>query len=225
MELIIDVLILFIVLNCVFKLSLWRFWQRLTYSLLLGVFAWWSVRYAVLQSKTQISDFLQDISALQTVAILVTIESAVGLSFCLNRLQNGGRKWLRALLYIYPSLLMFPVVFYLLTQTIFAATGVDFSTTAMVFAVVIIILLPILSKAVCWLLPDETGRLELHLLLTVFVCILGLIATEHGRMVYAIKEAPVDWLSLVRTLGLFLLLTVAGFLLNRFKWYITNRKM
>ena len=102
MELIIDVLVLFIVLNCVFKLSLWPLWQRLLYSLLLGAFAWWSVRYAVLQSKTQIADFLQDTSAMQTVAILVTIESAVGLSFCLNRLQDGGsRRWLRTLLYVY----------------------------------------------------------------------------------------------------------------------------
>ena len=224
MELIIDVLILFIILNCVFKLSLWHFWQQLVYSLLLGAFAWWSVRYAVLQSKTQIADFLQNISALQTVAILVTIESAVGLSFCLNKLQDGSRKWLRTLLYIYPSLLMFPVVFYLLTQTVFAATGVEFNTTAMVFAVGIFILLPLLSEAVRWLLPDETGRLEIHLLLTIFVCILGLIATEHGRIVYAVKEAPVNWVSLSLTLGLFLLLTVAGFLINRFKWYLINRK-
>ena len=220
MELIIDVLILFIVLNCMFKLSLWQLWQRLAYSVLMGAFAWWSVRYAVLQSKTQIADFLQDTSALQTVAILVTIESAVGLSFCLNRLQDGGRRWLRSLLYGYPSLLMFPVVFYLLTQTVFAATGVDFGTTALLFAAGIIILLPLLSEAARWLLPDETGRLELHLLLTIFVCILGLMATEHGRMVYAVKEAPVDWLSLGLTLGLFQLLALAGFLLNRLKWKV-----
>lgn len=222
MELIIDVLVLFIVLNCVFKLSLWPLWQQLIYSLLLGAFAWWSVRYAVLQSKTQIADFLQDTSAMQTVAILVTIESAVGLSFCLNRLQDGGRKWLRILLYAYPSLLMFPVVFYLLTQTVFAATGVDFTTTAQLFALGVMLLLPFLSAAVRWLLPDETSRLELHLLLTIFVCALGLVATEHGRMVYAVKESPVDWHTLGITLALFLLLTVVGFLLNRLKWHIRS---
>ena len=225
MELIIDVLVLFIVLNCVFKLSLWPLWQRLLYSLLLGAFAWWSVRYAVLQSKTQIADFLQDTSAMQTVAILVTIESAVGLSFCLNRLQDGGsRRWLRTLLYAYPSLLMFPVVFYLLTQTVFAATGVDFTTTAQLFALGVMLLLPVLSAAVRWMLPDETSRLELHLLLTIFVCVLGLVATEHGRMVYAVKETPIDWHTLGLTLGLFLLLAVAGFLLNRLKWHIHSYK-
>ena len=223
MELIIDVLVLFIVLNCVFKLSLWPLWQQLLYSLLLGAFAWWSVRYAVLQSKTQIADFLQDTSAMQTVAILVTIESAVGLSFCLNRLQDGSsRRWLRTLLYAYPSLLMFPVVFYLLTQTVFAATGVDFTTTAQLFALGVMLLLPVLSAAVRWMLPDETSRLELHLLLTIFVCVLGLVATEHGRMVYAVKESPVDWHTLGFTLGVFLLLTVVGFLLNRLKWHIRS---
>ena len=220
MEVIIDVLVILIVLNCVFKLSLWHLWQRLIYSLLLGAFAWWSVRYAVLQSKTQIADFLQDMAAMQTVAILVTIESAVGLSFCLNRLQDGGSRWLRTLLYAYPCLLMFPVVFYLLTQTVFAATGIDFNLAALLFALGVMVLLPVLSAAVRWMLPDETSRLELHLLLTIFVCVLGLVATEHGRMVYAVKETPIDWHTLGLTLGLFLLLAVAGFLLNRLKWHI-----
>ena len=46
------------------------------------------------------------------------------------------------------------------------------------------------------MIPEKTGRVEIHLLLTIFVCILGLISTEHGRMVYAVKENPIDWTSL-----------------------------
>lgn len=209
MELIIDVLILFVVLNCAFKLSLWRWWQRLVFSVLLGGFAWWALRYAVMQSKTQIADLLQDTNALQTMAILVTIDSAVGLYFCFS---NSKR-----LLY-YPSLLILPVVFYLLTQTVFVATGVDFETTGLSFAIGVALLLPLLAEGVRWLLPDTTSRIEMHLLLTIFVCILGLIATEHGKMVYAMKEAPVDWRQLALTFALFLLLALVGFLLNRLKW-------
>lgn len=221
MELIIDVLILFIVLNCVFKLSLWKLWQQLLFSLLLGGFAWWSVRYAVQQSKTQIADYLQNITAVQSMAILVTIESAVGLAFCLSWL-NGRAGRLHRLLYGYASLLMFPAVFYLLTQTIFAATGVDFGLTAKAFAVGIVVLLPVLVQAVGWLVPEKTGRVEIHLLLTIFVCILGLISTEHGRMVYAVKENPIEWSSLGMTFALFLLLAIVGFLFNHFKWYFNR---
>lgn len=222
MELIIDVLILFIVLNCVFKLSLWRLWQQLAYSLLLGGFAWWSVRYAVQQSKTQIADYLQNITALQSMAILVTIESAVGLAFCLSWL-NGRQGRLQKMLYGYASLLMFPAAFYLLTQAIFALAGVDFESTAMAFAAGLVVLPPLLAQAVGWLIPEKTGRVEIHLLLTIFVCILGLISTEHGRMVYAVKENPIDWTSLGLTFALFLLLAVAGFLFNHYKWYFNRQ--
>lgn len=228
MELIIDVLLLFILLNCAFKLSLWRLPWRLLFSVMLGGFAWWSMRYAILQSKTQIADFLQNTEALQTMAILVTIDSAVGLAFCIRWLTGGtgddalprhpqAHRLGYTLLCAYPSLLMLPVVFYLLTQTIFANTGVAFETTAIWFSLGVVILLPLLAEGAHWLLPDETSRVEIHLLLTIFVCILGLIATEHGKMVYTMKEQPIDWRSLLTTFALFALLTAAGFLFSRLK--------
>lgn len=220
MELIIDILMLFIVLNCAFKLSLWRLHWRLLFSIVLGGFAWWSMRYAILQSKTQIADYLQNTEALQTMAILVTIDAAVGLAFCLNWLTSPRRP---TLLFAYPSMLVFPVVFYLLTQTIFTATGIAFETTALAFSMAIVILLPLMAEGARWLLPDETSRVELHLLLTIFVCILGLISTEHGKMVYGMKEAPIDWTSLAMTLGLFLLLALVGFILNRAKWHFNHK--
>lgn len=219
---------LLILLGCVFKLSPWKFWQRLIYSLALGAFTWRSVRYAVLQSKTQPADYLQNTSALQTMAILVTIESAVGLAFSLFWLNGSCRqpaRWFHPsrLPWRYPSLLMFPVVFYLLTQTIFAAVGVGFQTTAGLFAASVAVLLPLLSEGVKRLLPDETSRVEVHLLLLVFVCILGLLSTQNGRMIYAVKETPVNWQSLALTLAFFLLLAIVGFLLNKIKWRF-NRK-
>ena len=223
MELIIDVLMLFIVLNCAFKLSLWKFWQQLLFSLLLGGFAWWSMRYAILQSKTQMADFLQNAEALQTMAILVTIDSAVGLAFGLRWLNGTSQSSpMNYALRCYPSLLVFPVVFYLLTQTIFSATGVSFETVALAFALVVAILLPLLAVGARWLLPDATTRVEVHLLLTIFVCILGLVATEHGKMVYAMKEQPVDWRSLLSTFVLFVLSVALGYVLSRLKWKITN---
>ena len=221
MELIIDVLIVFIVLNCTFKLSLWKLWQQLAYSALLGAFTWWSLRYAVLQSKTQIADYLQDTAALQTMAILVTVESAVGLASCLSWL-NGRTGKAQRLLYGYASLLMFPVAFYILTQTVFWATGTDFETTGLAVAAAITVALPLLARGARWLVPETTGRVEVHLLLTIFVCILGLISTEHGRMVYAVREAPIDWQSLALTIAGFAALCAVGFIGSRLKWRLKS---
>lgn len=222
MELIIDVLMLFVLLACLFKLSLWRWWQQVAYGLLLAAFAAWSVRYAVEQSKTQIADYLQNVDALQTMAILVTIESAVGIAYALAWLggeeaRGRGAALVRRLLRWYPSLLMFPVVFYLLTQTVFAATGVPFATTAWLFAGGIAVLVPLLSQVVRSLLPDEESRVEIYLLLVVAVCILGLLSTQHGRMVYAAQEAPIDWPALLLTLSLFLLMALAGYAAYRLR--------
>lgn len=38
MELIIHILMLFIVINCSFKLSFWKLWQTVIYSLIAGLF-------------------------------------------------------------------------------------------------------------------------------------------------------------------------------------------
>ena len=217
MIIIVDILILFILLTCLFKISMWKFWQRLVYSLLLGSFAWWSMRYAVTQSKTQLADYLQDTGVIQNMAILVTIESSVGLAFCMSWL-NGKRFG-----YWYPSLLMFPAVFYLLTQTVFMAVGIGFEMIGMCFALAIIILLPLLSEGVRWLLPDDTSRVEAYLLLIIMVCILGLATTGNGEIIYATKGSPIEWHSLLLTFGFFLVLFLVGIIINKIIWTFKNK--
>ena len=50
MELIIHILMLFIVINCSFKLSFWKLWQTVIYSLIAGLFVAGTWQYAILQS-------------------------------------------------------------------------------------------------------------------------------------------------------------------------------
>lgn len=214
---------LFITLNCVFKLSLWRWWQRAVYCVVLGAFVWWSQRYAILQSKTQIADYLQNSVALQNVAIIVTLESVFCFGFVACRLNDVKSRWWARLLWWYPSLLMFPVMFYALTQTIFTAVGIDFNTTAIALAAATVILLPLLAEGARWLVPDDDGRVEMHLLLTCFVCVLGLLSTQNGKMVYHVKEQPLDLKMIALSLTAFILLFVVGFIASRLKWRLRGR--
>jgi len=226
MEYIIYLLMLFIFLNCAFKLSLWKIGQRLLFSILLGAFTYWSVNYAMLQSKTQIADYLQNSVILQNMAIIVTIESAVCLAFCILYLNGSIHSQQNVpvykspyrLLFWYPSLLVFPVVFFLLTQALFTLTGVDFTTTALWLAMAIIILLPLFPEIIKRLLPEEADRIEMHLLLTIFICVLGLISTENGIMVYEATLTPIDWNSLLLTFLFFLLLFISGIFLAKLRW-------
>ncbi len=110
MELIIHILMLFIVINCSFKLSFWKLWQTVIYSLIAGLFVAGTWQYAILQSKTQIADYLQNTEALQNMAIIITLESALCFGYCVAFLRGlYGKKnlWWAELLRWYPSLLLF----------------------------------------------------------------------------------------------------------------------
>ena len=88
MELIIHILMLFIVINCSFKLSFWKLWQTVIYSLIAGLFVAGTWQYAILQSKTQIADYLQNTEALQNMAIIITLESALCFGYCVAFLRG-----------------------------------------------------------------------------------------------------------------------------------------
>lgn len=224
MELTIILFIAFIVLNCAIKLSLWHRWQQLAYSMLMGAWTWWSLRFAVELSKSRVAELLNDDGALQTLALLVTVESAVGIGFCLHWLNSGGgflhKKTFGRWLYAYGSLLMFPVAFYLLAQAVFLATGIDFETIGMTVAASIAATLLLLAEGARRLVPMTDERIELHLLLTVFVLVLGLVCTQRVRMVYAVGEAPANWLGMALTVAGFAVVGLAGFLLDRMKWKV-----
>lgn len=222
MEIIIYVLMLFIALQCAFKLSLWPWAPRIAYSVVLAAFVWWSQRYAILQSKTQLADWLHDVPALQNMAVIVTLESVCGFAFVAAWLGGayapGRPRWWQRLLWWYPSLLLFPVMFYVLTQAVFTLTGTGFGVTAAIVAAVAAVVPPLLAGGVRVLLPDADSRVELLMLLTCFVCVMGLISTETGKMVYAVKESPVDLRMLAVSAGGFILMAAIGYAAAALRW-------
>ena len=214
MELIIHILMLFIVINCSFKLSFWKLWQTVIYSLIAGLFVAGTWQYAILQSKTQIADYLQNTEALQNMAIIITLESALCFGYCVAFLRGlYGKKnlWWAELLRWYPSLLLFPVLFYYLTEAIFRLPGVDFSVTAWSFAGIVVIAIPLLSRLMKYLVPEDDLRLEVHFLVSLFICILGLLTTVNGKTTYAATEEALNWKAIILSIGLFVVLFLIGF--------------
>ena len=164
MEQIILILMLFIAINCAFKLSLWKWWQTGIYGLITAVFTILAYPYAILQSKTQIADYLQNTEALQNMAVIITLESAVCFGFCVTYLRGlYGRKnpWWAVLLWWYPSMLFFPVVFYCLTESIFTFVGIPFTTTAYIVAAATLVAVPGMAQLVKYLVPEKDLRLEI----------------------------------------------------------------
>lgn len=157
-----EVLILLIVLCGVLKASFWPAWLRWGYGALLAVFVYWSNGYAMTQSKTRMAEWLADTGLMQSVAVVVTIDAALSLAFCLALLSSDGRRfpatrWQQAL-FLYPNLLIFPALFYMLTQLLFSQVGYDFSTIAMLLAATVLVAMPLSAAMARRWLPMQEGR-------------------------------------------------------------------
>ena len=87
MELVISILILFILVNCLLKLSFWKGWQAALFGLICGIFITATYPVAILQSKTQLADYLQNTVALQNMAVIITLEAVVCFAYCVAVLR------------------------------------------------------------------------------------------------------------------------------------------
>jgi hypothetical protein len=134
-----------------------------------------------------------------------------------------AKKWIQPL-YWYPGLLIFPVLFYLLTQIIFAMPGTSFTTISYLLAGSVLVGLPALSCLVGYLYPEKELRLEVHFLVSLFVCIIGLITTVDGNVTYAAVKEPLNIKAFI-LFSTFLAVTfLAGYLWNKIKWRLRQKK-
>ena len=125
---------------------------------------------------------------------------------------------------VVPSLLVFPVLFYLQTELVFSFPGTSFSAISYAFAAAVVVLFPLLCHLFRLLLPEKEMRLETHFLVSLFVCIIGLLTTVNGNVTYPAVDEPTNWRALGFAFGLFLVLFVLGALWNRIKWIVLQKR-
>ncbi len=227
METVVPILMLFIAIGSLLKVSFNNFWYSILIGTVAAIFIVATYQFATLQSKTQLADYLQNSNMMQNIAVLVTIESGIMFAFDFLSLRRlFGRKvkrWIMLLLNWFPGLLIFPVLFFILTQAIFSFPGVRFETTAWLMAASAFILFPALAYGFKKLISDEELRFEVHFIVTLVVTILGLICTVNGNVTYAATEQAVDWKAISTAIGTFALAFTFGYGSNKLKWWIMNR--
>jgi len=222
MEILVHILILFILIGTMIKLSFNTWWQTVIVSFVFALFIVLTYPYAIQQSKTQFEQYLNDTSIMQNIAVFVTLDSALMISFAFMALRElFGKKvkpWLMHILRWFPGLLMFPVLFYLLTQTVFRFSGIDFQTIAYLLAALVLIAPPLMAMVFTWLMPDDEMRYELHFIVTIFVAIIGLLTTVNGNITYAAVKQPIQTKSLLLTAAIFITLFAMGFGWSKIRW-------
>lgn len=226
MQIIISILLLFILVNCLLKISFLTKWQVALFGVVCGIFVVWTYPYATEQSKTEFDAYMQSPAVLKNMAVIITLESVVFFSYILAALQGElGEKerWWMKFLRWYPSLLVFPVLFLIQTELIFALPGVEFSTISYGFAGATVVLIPVLCGLFYYLFPERDMRLEILFLVTLFVCIIGLLTTVNGEVTYQAVAQPTDWFAIGISLAVFLLFFLLGIVGNRLKWVLCSK--
>ena len=178
---------------------------------------------AIEQSKTQIADWLSNTDLMLDTAVLLTVEVALQMAFCLLSVHVANfspeKKRMRLawkLLYWFPGILILAVLFFALTQLIFALPGIAFQQVAWGFGLGVLIFIPLGCWLIRFLLPEEEWRLELLFLTNALVAVLGIIATVNGRTAVE-GVAEVKWDALIGCIGMFLGGAILGFCIRKWK--------
>ena len=173
--------------------------------------------WAIEQSKNQIADWLADSALMLDLAVLLTLEVALQMTFCVVAAH------IHRLLRWFPGLLIFPVLFSLLVAAIFSLPGMSFPLVAWSLAAVVAAVIPLGRWALKHLLPEREIRLELLFLANALIAILGVIATVNGRTAVAGITA-VDWPSLGGVMAFVAAGLLLGMAVFRIKQKLMNKK-
>ena len=224
---VIAILTVFIMLNVVLKLSFWKLWQQALFATVCFLFVWLATDFASEQSQVTLQTMLSDPKVLGNITVLLTVETAVCMAYCFTSLRTlfkGKESRWHKVLQWYPNLLIFPALFYVLTQAIFYYTGVSFEHIAFWIGASVVVFIILGSLGLQKLLPEKDLRLELHFLVSLLITLLGLIGTANGQILYVPQSEPINLKVLGGIFTFFIALFGIGFGFSKLYWFLRQRK-
>lgn len=220
MELVVQILMLFVFVGMALRLTFELSWISLLFGLVAAVFVYSTYPQAIEQTKTGLAAYIADRSLREYAAIFISLDVALLVSFAFSRLEQPVSRRGRAvafLLRLYPGLLIFPVLFYLQSTLIFALPGVDFGTVSLLLAGGALVGIVGGSFLLRYLLPEEELRLEVLFLVQLFTFLLGIIASVDETVRSAPESAPIAWRGLALSLGVALVCFILGYFAPRLR--------
>lgn len=208
METVVFVMMILVCFNYILKQTYRKSYSVLFSAVVCALFAGLMWPYAIEQSKVQISVWLANTTLMLDMAVILTLEVAVQMAFCIlsANIQTSGKVkpltiWIYRALRWFPGVLIFPVLYSILVSAIFAMPGVSFSLVAWSLAAVLFGVFTFGTYVMKRILPEKELRLELLFLSNALIAILGVIATVNGRTAVA-GISEVNWTASV---GVFVL--------------------
>lgn len=221
METVVLVMMMLVCFNYIMKQTYRKKYAVVCSAIVCALFMGLMWPYAVEQSKSQIAGWLSDSALMLDVAVILTLEVAVQMAFCVLSVHiqttvevKPLTLWIYRILRWFPGVLIFPVLFSLLVSLIFALPGTSFQLVAWSAAAAVFVAIPIATFGVKRLLPEKEIRLEVLFLSNALIAILGVVATVNGRTAVAgISEVDLAALAaLAGVCGLVVLGLIGGFI-------------
>lgn len=228
METVVVVLMILVCFNFMMKQTYRKRWSVAAIAVVAALFVGLMWPYAIWQSKTQIADWLANTQLMLDTSVVLTVEVVLQMAFCMlaaHVLTTGPVKkrtlWAYRALRWFPGILIFPVLFSGLVYLIFSFPGVSFSLIAWSMAAGVLVLIPVGTLLLRWLLPEKELRLELLFLTNALTAILGIIATVNGRTAVA-GISEVDWGALAGLTALLATGGLIGWIIYKYRRIKTN---
>ena len=192
METLVLVMMILVCFSFVLKQTFHEVKEIMIISVLIAFFVGMAWPFAIEQSKTQIAAWIADQKLMLNMAVLLSIDVALTMLFCVYHVDIktaehvSRKKWISFIfLKYFPGLLVFPVLFSLLVELIFMLPGMSFELLSWMLAIALLLLTPLLTYGLRWLLPERPIRLELLFLVEVLLGLMGIIGTVNGRTAVA----------------------------------------
>ena len=220
METVVVVLMIVVCFNYLLKQTYRKTYFVLLSALIAAVFVSLTWPYAIEQTKTQISDWLNNPSLMRDTSVILSFDVILQMTFCMvaAHVMTTGQISKRTL-YLYkvlrwfPGILIYPVLFSMLVAVIFSFPGHSFEGVAYTLGAVLFVAIPALSWFIKWLLPEKELRLELLFLCNALIAILGIISTVNGQTAVE-GQSEVNWSALGGLVLLLLAGAVIGYILR-----------
>jgi len=203
-------------------------WYRLGFCLLLGVFVFVSHGYAIELNKLQVQQLLSTQDSLLDISFVVMIDSILSVYFCVARLGGSDsskvKRYMSVLRYM-PSLLVFPAIFYIHVNLFFSIVATDFMLITSGWALFVVLLFVVASLFMRRLFAEKELPIEIILILTLLLFMLTVCGTvfHPSATVYG-SGTPIDWIECVTTLGLLIIIMLAGYIFSNIRKIIKRKK-
>ncbi|MCM1372225.1 MAG: hypothetical protein NC113_06580 [Bacteroides sp.] len=225
MVIVVMIIMALVIVSYVLKMTCHGWLGRLATCAVASLFVILACDAAAGQSKARIADWLSQPELMLDMSVWLTVDVAFQVAFCVLAADSIAGPLSRSRIVMlevcrwFPGVLVFPVLFAMLTELIFSLPGADFATIAWGLSLGLFVGVPLLVAGLLWLLPEKEIRLELLFMVNMLIAALGVVATINGRTAAAgTNEA--DWGALAAVVAILAVGTVIGIVLNK---YLTRK--